>query len=109
MASQVNAKRVGSLCLALGLFAAACAPSPGRTNAPVDGPGTRTNETAKRFTRITAAVRADLPTLNKTLNTIIPGATGLDRLVSAGLTSVDDQGILNPQLAEAVPTLDNGL
>ncbi len=58
--------------------------------------------------RITAAVRAELPTVSKTLNTIIPGATALDRLVSAGLTAVDDAGTLRPILADAVPTIENG-
>src|SRR4051794_27365872 len=62
-----------------------------------------------RTQKITAAVRAELPTLSKTLNTIIPGATALDRLVSAGLTAVDDKGILHPQLAENIPTVENGL
>lgn len=62
-----------------------------------------------RITRITAAVRADLPTVSKTLNTIIPGATALDRLVSAGLSTPDDRGVLHAQLAEAVPSLENGL
>jgi peptide/nickel transport system substrate-binding protein len=50
-----------------------------------------------------------LPTVSKTLNTIIPGATALDRLVSAGLSSADDRGAQQPQLAEAVPSLENGL
>src|SRR5438034_306724 len=109
MANQVRAKRVGVFCLAMAMFSIACAPPPGRSDTSSQGSAARVGEGAAKFTRITAAVRADLPTLNKTLNTIIPGATGLDRLVSAGLTSVDDQSILHPQLAEAVPALDNGL
>jgi peptide/nickel transport system substrate-binding protein len=76
--------------------------SPGGATAPA-------SDAPRRFTRITAAVRADLPTVNKTLNTIIPGATALDRLVSAGLTTADDRGMQHPQLAEAVPSLENGL
>jgi peptide/nickel transport system substrate-binding protein len=54
-------------------------------------------------------VRADPPTLNSELNTIIPGATALERLVSAAMGTDDDQGTLHPQLGEAVPSVENGL
>jgi len=86
------------------LLLAACAPA--STSSPQQGGAP---SSPQRPTRITIAVRADLPTLSKTLNTIIPGATALDRLVSAGLTGTDDKGVLHPILAEAVPSLDNGL
>jgi peptide/nickel transport system substrate-binding protein len=88
--------------------AAACA-LPAQPSASPEGGAAPSVRGATRVTRITAGIRAELPTLSKTLNTIIPGATGLDRLVSAGLTAVDDQGTAHPQLAEAVPSLDNGL
>jgi peptide/nickel transport system substrate-binding protein len=37
------------------------------------------------------------------------GYDALEALVSAGLANADDRGQLRPQLAEAVPTTDNGL
>ncbi len=40
---------------------------------------------------------------------VIAGGPELQLLVSAGLTVTDDHGALQPQLAEAVPTVDNGL
>src|SRR3954466_2988451 len=77
--------------------------SPARTSSD------RGSSEAGRPKRLTAALRAELPTVSKTLNTIIPGATALDRLVSAGLSAVDDSGTLRPVLAESVPTVENGL
>jgi peptide/nickel transport system substrate-binding protein len=38
----------------------------------------------------------------------IPGGDGLEELVNGGLIIVDDRGGVRPQLAEAVPTLENG-
>jgi peptide/nickel transport system substrate-binding protein len=40
---------------------------------------------------------------------IVPGIAFLQGLVSAGLTVKDETGALRPQLAEAVPSVDNGL
>ncbi len=39
----------------------------------------------------------------------IPGLDAIEELLHAGLTHADDQAQLHPQLAEAVPTLENGL
>jgi len=39
----------------------------------------------------------------------IPGITGLQQLVGAGLTVLDDKGNHLPLVAEAVPTIENGL
>src|SRR5712692_9963349 len=39
----------------------------------------------------------------------IPGITGLQQLVDAGLTVMDDKGNHMPLVAEAVPTIENGL
>jgi peptide/nickel transport system substrate-binding protein len=39
----------------------------------------------------------------------VAGLDGLEMLVRAGMTQFDPQDALRPQLAEAVPTLDNGL
>jgi peptide/nickel transport system substrate-binding protein len=98
------------LCLVLAVVMLGCAtPRSGPAAGSAGQAGSTSSDGAARFKRITAAVRADLPTVSKTLNTIIPGATALDRLVSAGLTTSDDQGVQHPQLAEATPSLENGL
>ncbi len=39
----------------------------------------------------------------------IQGGDALEELVNAGLTLADGRGLLQPQLAEAVPTIENGL
>lgn len=39
----------------------------------------------------------------------IPGSQELEQLVNAGLTIADHQGVLHPQLAESVPSVENGL
>jgi len=43
------------------------------------------------------------------LGTLVPGVDAMEQLVSAGLTNIDADGKLRPQLAEAVPTVENGL
>src|SRR5690349_12036543 len=87
-------------CILLTCAALACI-GPAPSGSPPSAPAAPAAESSTKPKRITAAVRAELPTVSKTLNTIIPGATALDRLVSAGLTAVDDKGVLHPQLAEA--------
>ncbi len=38
----------------------------------------------------------------------IPGGDAIEELVNSGLTLLDNRGTLHPQLADAVPTLENG-
>ncbi len=77
-------------------------------NAPAArGPGESGGSAAPR--RLVAAIRSAPPTVSADLNTIIPGTIGLARLVSSGLTVVDDDGSRIPLLAEAVPSIENGL
>lgn len=64
--------------------------------------------------RVTAAMMSDPTSLNNDVNRataqfVIAGGPELQLLVSAGLTVLDDAGQLHPQLAEAVPTVENGL
>lgn len=46
---------------------------------------------------------------NKLSGRVVRGGEPLDQMVNAGLLQYDDTDTLRPQLAEAVPTLDNGL
>jgi peptide/nickel transport system substrate-binding protein len=62
--------------------------------------------------RMTAAILADPPVLNTKINpgtVVTPGHEELERLINVGLAAVSDTGALVGQLAESVPTLDNGL
>jgi peptide/nickel transport system substrate-binding protein len=95
--------RLGALPLVIILLTACAAPTTPAPGAADQAP--RVNAPK----RITAAVRADPPTLNSELNTIIPGATALERLVSSALGTDDDEGNLHPQLGEAIPSVENGL
>jgi ABC-type transport system substrate-binding protein len=92
-----------STVVLLGVLPAGCGPSQSV------GDPVQAERPIRAAQRVTAAVRSSLPTVSSDLNTIIPGAGAVDRLVSSGLTVTDDAGVRLPQLAEAVPTTDNGL
>src|SRR5688500_16601370 len=63
--------------------------------------------------RIIAAIRGEPTTFNDAINVGPLGNTAgvreIEQLLSAGLLFVDLNGDPQPQLAEAAPTLDNGL
>lgn len=63
--------------------------------------------------RITAAVQSDPPTISSHFITAgsgtIPGGDAIEDLVNAGLVVITGRGDLQPQLAAAVPSLENGL
>src|SRR5438045_9725770 len=62
--------------------------------------------------RLVAAIRGVPTVLNYSLNRTGAGGTSglseLDILVNPGLSSPDKQGALQPRMAEAVPTVENG-
>jgi peptide/nickel transport system substrate-binding protein len=104
-----NAVRIGWVSLLL--FAVSCTSPPSGTTSPSpsSGPGAGAPAAPKRFT---AAISGDPNTLsNSVARAGAGGVAGLDALeyfISAGLTVQDDRGERRPQLAEAVPTLENG-
>src|SRR5581483_6135530 len=63
--------------------------------------------------RIVAAAVAEPSALRSQLSRSsagsLPGTREMEQLVHAGLTIADDQGRLVPELAEAVPSVENGL
>jgi peptide/nickel transport system substrate-binding protein len=60
--------------------------------------------------RITAAIKFDPPTLVTKLNpATVAGVDQIEDLVHAGLAVIGEHDILRPQLAEAVPSIENGL
>src|SRR6266545_606572 len=76
-------------------------------------PSARGGETVVIWKRVTLATTGDPFTLSTKVNSSqtgsIPGADALEELVNAGLANHDSSGSLRPQLAEAVPSLSNGL
>lgn len=100
--------RVSSLAVALVVMAAACAPQ----QSPLGG-GPGGGPAAAGPKRIQAAIMSNPPTISS--NDVIagsgtyPGGDALQELMAAGLTHTDGFASRHPQLAEAVPSVDNGL
>jgi peptide/nickel transport system substrate-binding protein len=97
--------------MVLGIVLVACAPASqprdtasGNSQAPTRAAGPK---------RILAAVMADLPfarsQLDRAAGGTLPGARELEQLIHAGLGVEDDIGNIRPQLAEAIPSVENGL
>lgn len=62
--------------------------------------------------RVTAVIMGDPPHFAGRYNPSIgsvPGLDVLEEMVNAGMANFNQEGALRPQLAEAVPSLDNGL
>ena len=92
------------------LASTACAPSsPG--GAPAAQPAEAVRPAAPK--RIVAAIRGDPKTLSESINTAAGGSSSagvreLEPLVNAGLLNMDPKGVLQPLLAQAAPTIENG-
>ncbi len=104
-----------SVCVLCALLLVACA-SP-----PASRPGQpATSDGAPRATdgapapaapkRLVAAISGNAPALNNKLNinSSVQGVDLLETLVSAGMTSLDIHGVRRPQLAERIPSIDDG-
>jgi peptide/nickel transport system substrate-binding protein len=102
------------LLLALLIATSACA-SP--TSRPASQQATDMGAQQRPSTpkRVTIAIRGNPPNLGRERThpsgsvSSVPGLDALTELVHAGLTHPNDQGVQLPQLAEAVPTIENGL
>lgn len=102
--------RFGFIGLALLIGVAGCAPTSTAPLAGTDG-GSSLAAGPRAPKRITAAIRGDPHTVYQKLNprSNIPGIDALEQLVASGLTVADAHGNRQPDLAEAVPTIENGL
>jgi peptide/nickel transport system substrate-binding protein len=88
------------------LLVAACTPAPqAATGAKQSQAGVASSAEPRR---ITAAIRDHPPSFARTGH-LYRGLDALTELTNAGLTHLQADGTRMPQLAEAVPTLDNGL
>src|SRR5947207_15093443 len=100
-------RRLASLVpfgLIVGLIAAACAQPTGSPVSP--GQQSALAVAPSGPTRVTIATFRELDFLPYSA---VPGTYELRNMVNPGLAVVDDRGTLRPVLAEAVPTLENGL
>ena len=91
--------------LLVGLVLTSCAPGGGETRSgsapqPSAGP-----------TRLVAAIQSDPSVLTNTLviSSGQPGVPEIEEMINVGLTDADPDGVRQPYLAEATPTLENGL
>jgi peptide/nickel transport system substrate-binding protein len=105
--------RLFTLWLAAASVVVACAAPPRSELAGSQGQAVPAAPGLAAPKRIVAAIRGDPATLNDAINV---GALGnsagvreIEQLLNAGLLLVDARGELQPQLAEAAPTLENGL
>jgi peptide/nickel transport system substrate-binding protein len=93
------------------LTAGCAAPTPG--TAPTGDAGSAAAVHTAAPKRILAAVRASPISLaqrrTQPTSGSVPGLDAIEELMSAGLVHMNDQGQVLAQLAEAVPSLDNGL
>src|SRR5438876_761450 len=105
-------RRATAIWLTAIVLLAACAPAQ-RAAMPEQAAGADGAQSAPRaaFKRAVAGVPAVHASLqSRTAGPGRPrGYESLEPMVSAGLSNYDDRGLLRPQLAQAVPTLDNGL
>ncbi|MBM2809667.1 MAG: hypothetical protein HW416_426 [Chloroflexi bacterium] len=103
-------KRLSSISFAIATIAVGCASpqpvAPGPDGSRADAPR------PAAFVRIAAAVNSNPPALNNMIGAASGSAPGMEALaimVNSPLTIVDHEGILRPILAEATPTIENGL
>lgn len=87
-------------------------PSPGGAQRAGDGgPADEPAAKSRSFTpkRLKIGILSNLPSPSNRLSAPLTGGTEIEQAVSAGLVAVDDRRQLRPQLAEAMPTVENGL
>lgn len=106
-AKRVLAGRYSLLLVTL-VTLAACASTFGRPGpAPSGGPAAAEGRRADVPQRLMAAIRGEARNLSVVAS--LPGGPEVRELLQSGLGVLDDRSLLRPQLAEAVPTVENGL
>jgi peptide/nickel transport system substrate-binding protein len=99
--------RTGFLSIGLAILLAACstAGQPARTAEPSSVEGTVSTVSK----RVTAAIWGDPPSLVQELNGFgVRGVDAIEDLSRVGLSITDNQGRLQPRLAEATPSVEAG-
>jgi peptide/nickel transport system substrate-binding protein len=108
--AMMTGKWVGVIWLMIAVIDSGCAPGGQRAQSADAGAATARVSTPKRISvGIMIEPQAFRSQLSRSSLGSIPGSQELEQLVNAGLTIADQQGKLVPELAEAVPTVENGL
>src|SRR4030095_17036025 len=85
-----------------------CAPPSGPASEPASGGGVPSD--ARGSKRMTIALKQDVPALSDKVRMGPGSGVGIvEDMVNGGLVLLDANGALQPQLAEQVPTIENGL
>jgi len=106
-------RSVGLLWISSVLFVTACA-APSRPAAPSSSgaPAAPAAPVATGPKKITVAISGDPNTLNNSVARAgsggVAGVDAVEQMVSAGMSLMDDTGVLHPQLGESVPSIENG-
>lgn len=84
------------------------------TPAPAAGGSSISPATSAAPKRITVAMRGEALTISSRLNSAAgaggtPGVGEVEQLLNSSLATMDDQSVRRPELAEVVPTVENGL
>jgi peptide/nickel transport system substrate-binding protein len=95
------------LLLSLTLVVSACAPAPAST--PRSAPAVAPQSVAQPAAVPAAPKRITIGAFVVATNILDNRARPVPELVVGALTQLDDKGVRQPQLAEAVPSLENGL
>src|SRR6266849_5935531 len=105
--SQRKLSGVGLVAL---VYAMACASSGAPASSPSSSgdPTPNTPQVKRVAAAMTGEPSAFVARMNGTQITI-PGIGDLEQLVNASLTELNSESRLQPQLAEGVPSLENGL
>jgi len=102
--------RFGVLIVVISTLLVGCAPQQGLKETPGGALEARKASGSKR---VTAAILGDPYTLSSAINAAgtgsIRGVGEVQKMIHAGLTTLDGEGDSMPQLAEAVPSIANGL
>jgi len=103
--------RIGVITLALVTLVVGCAPSPASQSSST-GAESQTRTAAKK--RMAVAIRGNPWTLNSAINSAgsggVAGVSEIEDMVHAGLADIAIRRVaVAPRLAEAVPSIENGL
>ena len=97
------------LIVAIVIVGCAAPQRPGATQSSASGASA-----PKEIRRVTAAIVGNPATVNMMINTAgstgkVPGADEVEDLLNARLGMMGQDGVVRPQLAETIPTIENGL
>jgi peptide/nickel transport system substrate-binding protein len=107
----MNPRAILALCGVLALAACAAPAAPTGTSGGASSSAASSSSSPKR---LTIAIRSDPKALSAKLNSAAgaggaPGAAEIEQMLNDGLAVETKAGVLEPQLAEAVPSVENGL